>query len=163
MDALPIAWNIVHCVEVIFIDKMTYLFRFKHSLDLLNVRSSVDFLKNFKYGIRFIVFLRTEAVKPNVAPCLVSKVGVPTQLMIIEGVSQSQRMSYLKARVTLEINKPLRHSISIQGKNGHEWVAIVKYDVIGHEQNRCKKCSEADQAHIISYGCEPLTRLMNLI
>ncbi|KAJ4960944.1 hypothetical protein NE237_020854 [Protea cynaroides] len=36
-EALPTAWNTVHGVEVILVDKMTYLFRFKHSLDLLNV------------------------------------------------------------------------------------------------------------------------------
>ncbi|KAJ4970775.1 hypothetical protein NE237_003874 [Protea cynaroides] len=36
-EALPSAWNTIHGVEVKTIDKTTYIFRFNHSLDLLNV------------------------------------------------------------------------------------------------------------------------------
>ncbi|KAJ4965235.1 hypothetical protein NE237_017084 [Protea cynaroides] len=92
--------------------------------------------------------------------------------MIIEGIIQGLSTSFLRVRVTLEINKPLRHSISIQGKNGKEWLATVKYErlpaycffcgIIGHEQNRCKQCYEADQAHMNSHGCDPLSRCPQL-
>ncbi|KAJ4965081.1 hypothetical protein NE237_016930 [Protea cynaroides] len=147
-DALPSAWNTVHGVEVVFnIDKMTYSFRFKHNFDLLNVLKEAPWtvagnliilerwsgdqkwsFESFQIWAQ-IHGLPAEAMKPNVAPRLVSRIGVPSQLMIIEGPAQGMMISFLRARVTLE--------------------------------NRCKQCYEAEQPHMNSHGCDPLTDAHN--
>ncbi|KAJ4951134.1 hypothetical protein NE237_027966 [Protea cynaroides] len=119
-----------------------------------------------------ILGLPEEALQVKVAQRLVYKIGTPSQLVIIEGVIQGQRSSYLRVRVIVEINKPLRHSINIQRKNGQKWIAKVKYErvpshcffcgMIGHDQTRCKVCFEADQGHFASHGCDPLARCPDL-
>ncbi|KAJ4965145.1 hypothetical protein NE237_016994 [Protea cynaroides] len=124
-EALPSAWNTIHGFEVKPIDKSTHIFRFNYILYFFNVLKESPWLvagnliilqrwtkdqswnfSSFQIWAQ-IHGLPKEDMQPNVAQRLVYKVGIPSQLMVIEGVIQGQKTSYLRARVSMEISKPL--------------------------------------------------------
>ncbi|KAJ4971368.1 hypothetical protein NE237_004467 [Protea cynaroides] len=131
-EALPAAWNFSYGGEIVPFDKDLFLFRFLHALDLFNVLKdfpwtvarnllSLDHwspnqdwsFSSFQILVQFHD-LPLEALHRSVASRLVSKVGQPSQITLIEGLFQGQRIQFLRARVTLEVVVPLRSFLTIQ-------------------------------------------------
>ncbi|KAJ4969574.1 hypothetical protein NE237_016275 [Protea cynaroides] len=102
---------------------------------------------NAFFGIEIWVQLHDlplEAMHRSIAPRLISKIGLPSEIMVIDSLSQGEKIQFLRARVTLEVAAPLRYFFTIQSHSGQECRVSINY-------------FEVDQSHRVIHGCNPLS------
>ncbi|KAJ4978561.1 hypothetical protein NE237_009341 [Protea cynaroides] len=142
-EALPMAWNLCHQVLVSIFSTDIYTFKFSHILDLQNVMREAPWsvsgnlialehwndLHTCNFDkVDFWIQLHNippEFFNENMTSKLTSLFGNVSQLMIIDGINQGQKIQFIRARTTIDICKPLR----------------------------CNQCFEFDYSHKKEHGC----------
>ncbi|XP_042505657.1 uncharacterized protein LOC122082259 [Macadamia integrifolia] len=180
-EALISAWNTSHPVIVSPIKNHTYLFRFEHAMDVQNVLTNAPWSVagnllilerwkpardwSFAYTDIWVQFheILEELQDYKLVSRLVMKVGDVSRLMDITGVRSGKRLQYFKARLKLDVRKPLKDTIQIRRRSGEKHSVDLRYErlplfyyycgLIGHNERCCQTLFEDEQKHKLTHQC----------
>ncbi|KAJ4970104.1 hypothetical protein NE237_003203 [Protea cynaroides] len=142
-EALHSAWNTQH-VEVSLFDKDIFLY-FEHAIDYAKVirdapwtvTGNLIIIEQWKEQQdwsfdKMEVWAQLHNIPPEVrnaktASNLVMRIGIPSQIMLIDGISMPQRVAYLRATILIQVATSLKTYINIQ-RSGKEFRALIKYE-----------------------------------
>ncbi|XP_043725561.1 uncharacterized protein LOC122672129 [Telopea speciosissima] len=176
-EALINAWNTSAPVIVSPLRVDTYLFKFEHPMDLTNVLNETPWSvagnlivlerwkasKNWTFDYTEIWVqlhdIPTELHDHGLVAKLVCKVGEVSRLLFISGVRGGQKLSYFRARIRMDITKPLKKFLKIKRRSGVDHMVDLRYERlplfslfcgrIGHDEPRCGVAFEVKR--IIGY------------
>ncbi|XP_042500816.1 uncharacterized protein LOC122078762 [Macadamia integrifolia] len=137
-EGLVNAWNLKFGLEVSTIDQNHFLFQFQHRIDMENVLAEEPWTVagnliileswnpeqrwqfcNASFWVQFYSST-LDLLDINLGRRYATQIGSPTKIMLIRGTQGGHRQHYLRARVKIDIRKPLRSIIPIRLRNGLE-------------------------------------------